>query len=126
MHDPQRTIAHYRILDKLGEGGMGVVYRAEDTRLGRTVALKFLPRSRTTNPESADRFLREARSAAQINHPNVCTVFDIIEADDERFIVMELVEGSTLRDIVGAQSSGPSRMPIDLALEYTHQIAAAL
>ncbi|MBC8145989.1 MAG: protein kinase, partial [bacterium] len=84
------------------------------------------PRSRTTNPESADRFLREARSAAQINHPNVCTVFDIIEADDERFIVMEFVEGSTLRDIVGAQSSGPSRMPIDLALEYTHQIAAAL
>src|SRR5688500_14143090 len=125
MHEHQ-TIAHYRILEKLGEGGMGVVYRAEDTRLGRAVALKFLPRARSSNPESAERFLREARSAAQINHPNVCTVYDIIESGDERCIVMELVEGSTLREAIDARSHESSRIPVDVVLDYAQQITSAL
>jgi TolB-like protein/Flp pilus assembly protein TadD len=92
-----QTISHYRILDKLGEGGMGVVYRARDTRLGRDVALKFMPAQAGLPEADRARFLQEARSAALLNHPNVCTIHGVEEQDDSMFIVMELVDGGTLR-----------------------------
>ena len=94
-----RTVSHYRILEKLGEGGMGVVYRAEDTALQRTVALKFLPPELTRDAEAKQRFLHEARAAARLDHPNICTVHEVAEsADGQLFIVLACYEGETLRD----------------------------
>ncbi len=100
-----KTILHYKILEKIGEGGMGVVYKAEDTKLERTVAIKFLPRQITANSEEHERFQVEAKAAAQLNHPNIATIHAIKEVDDEIFIVMEYIEGQELHDIVGA--TGP-------------------
>lgn len=95
------TISHYRILEKLGEGGMGVVYKAEDMSLDRMVALKFLPPHVSLSDEDKSRFVLEAKAAASLSHPNICTVHGVERHDDRSFIIMEYVEGKTLRDTTG-------------------------
>lgn len=114
-----QTIAQYKILDKLGEGGMGVVYKAEDTRLDRTVALKFLPHHLTANDTEKARFLQEAKAAAALNHPNVCAVIDIQETDGTQFIIMEFVDGVTLKQKLPVAG-------IDEVVHYALQIGEAL
>ncbi|MBN2586992.1 MAG: protein kinase [Candidatus Fermentibacteraceae bacterium] len=114
-------ISQYRILEKLGEGGMGVVYKALDTRLNRTVALKFLPAELTRNPEAEERFIHEARAASALNHPGINTIFDINEANGRTFIAMAYLEGRSLREII---ESGP--LELDKALDIAIQVAEGL
>jgi serine/threonine-protein kinase len=119
-----QTISHYQILEKLGEGGMGVVYKATDVKLNRTVALKFMPGQAQLNEDDRRRFLQEAQSAALLNHPNVCTIHDIRDEGDERFIVMEFVDGQTLRGkIYGAAGQ---KLDETTALGFAVQIGDAL
>ena len=123
------TISHYRILDGLGRGGMGLVYRAEDIKLGRQVALKFLPEESAKDPAALGRFEREARSASALEHPNICPIYEFGEHEGQPFLVMQLLEGQTLREVISA--AGESKPPfavdklLDLAIQITEGLEAA-
>ena len=119
-----RTISHYKIIEKLGEGGMGVVYKAEDTRLDRLVALKFLPVSERADEEHKARFAREARAAAALDHPNICTVYEIDEVEGRSFIAMAFLKGRTVQQLVETAPM-PIGDALDLAMQAAKGLAAA-
>ncbi|MEE9268930.1 MAG: serine/threonine-protein kinase, partial [Candidatus Krumholzibacteria bacterium] len=119
-----KTISHYEITDKLGSGGMGDVYRARDTKLGRDVAIKFLPEEMARDTERRKRFEREARAIAALKHPNIVTIYTVEEAAGRHFITMELVEGQSLRDVIPSGGLTLERL-FDLAIPLADAISSA-